>query len=91
MMQASILDLAHALCSPTRLYVLQSIGDTGMSVTDIASTTGIATSTACHHLAELVRVGLVLKKRKGRTTIYRWSEMRVSIQIEHAPPSPDTH
>jgi DNA-binding transcriptional ArsR family regulator len=88
MKQPNIVTYAHALCSDTRVHILHLVGTTGMSTTDIASSTGLATSTVSFHLGELARVGLVTKRRKGRNVLYRWSDTRLSLQIEQVQPAP---
>jgi predicted transcriptional regulator len=87
-MKPSVLTYSRALACESRLFLLQAMGETGMSVTALASSTGISTSTTCFHLAELVRVGLVVRKRKGRCSIYRWSDTRLSFHVEQAPLPP---
>jgi ArsR family transcriptional regulator len=82
-----ILTLSRALSSPSRLYLLQSMGETGMSVTDLASSSGLVPSTVCHHVKQLVEVGLAVRKRKGRHTFYKWAPTRMSIYFEQAPSS----
>ena len=89
-MNTSLLSIARALSSPTRLLVLQSLGESGMNVTEAARRAGLATSTTCFHLAVLLDAGLVERKRKGRTCIYRWGATRCSIHFEPAPPTTST-
>ncbi|MGH7295280.1 MAG: ArsR/SmtB family transcription factor, partial [Polyangiaceae bacterium] len=66
-----IVALARAIGVPSRLALLQVVGEQGLSLTSAAATVGIAPSTAHRHLDQLVRVGLVTKTVKGRTSIYR--------------------
>jgi DNA-binding transcriptional ArsR family regulator len=86
MMQSSITSVARALASPSRLYVLQSLGEEGLSLTEAARRAGLATSTASHHLGVLLDVGLVARRRRGREMIYRWSDTRCSISFSSACP-----
>jgi len=81
-MKHSIVTYAHALSSDTRVSILRMLGPDGLSVTDIASGTGLVSSTVCFHLAELARVGLVTKRRRGRFILYRWSDTRLSLKVE---------
>ena len=83
----TIIDYAHALASGTRVYIFGLLGETGMSITDIASSTGLVPSTVSFHLPELSRVGLVSKRRKGRHVLYRWSSMRLSLKVEQVQPT----
>jgi DNA-binding transcriptional ArsR family regulator len=85
-MKHSILTYAHALSSPTRLHLLQSVGNDGLSVTEAAHLTGLSTSTTSFHLGVLLDAGLVSRKRKGRCSIYRWSDTRLSMQVEKVQP-----
>ncbi len=87
-MKPTVVEYAHALASGTRVHIFTLLGENGMCVTDIASATGLATSTVCFHVAELERVGLVERKRKGRTSIYRWSDIRLSFQVERVTSAP---
>ena len=66
---------------------IRKLHQDGLSVSEIASRTGLSTSTTCFHLGQLARVGLVESKRKGRSTIYRWSDTRLSMQIEKVTPT----
>jgi DNA-binding transcriptional ArsR family regulator len=72
------------------VHILHLVGATGMSTTDIASSTGLATSTVSFHLGELARVGLVTKRRKGRCILYRWSDTRLSLRVEKVQPTPQS-
>jgi len=87
-MKPSILTYAQALSSPTRLYLLQSVGNDGLSVTEAAERAGVSTSTTSFHLGVLLDAGLVSRKRKGRNVLYRWSDTRLSIKVEQAPQPP---
>jgi DNA-binding transcriptional ArsR family regulator len=87
-MKQSIVTYAHALSSPTRLYLLQSVGSDGLSITEAAERAGVSTSTTSFHFGVLLDAGLVTRKRKGRNVLYRWSDTRLSIKVEQAPPSP---
>ncbi len=61
-----------------------------MSVTAVAAATGVTVATACHHLKLLVASGLAVRKRKGRESIYRWSDRRCYIRFESVPPAPES-
>jgi len=82
-----IVGLARAIAVPTRLALLQTIGETGTTLSDAAATVGISPATAHHHLDVLVRVGLVTKTVLGRTAIYRWSRSRWQF-VRMARPAP---
>jgi DNA-binding transcriptional ArsR family regulator len=82
-----IVSLARAIAVPTRLALLQVLGETGMPLTTAAATVGVSPATAHHHLDVLVRVGLVSKTVRGRTAIYRWSRSRWQF-VRMARPAP---
>ena len=82
-----ILGLARAIAVPTRLALLQVLGETGMPLTTAAATVGVSPATAHHHLDVLVRVGLVSKTVKGRKAVYRWSRSRWQF-VRQPPPAP---
>jgi len=86
-MKPTLVTYAHALSSPTRLYLLQSVGPTGLSVTEAAHGAGVSTSTASFHLRVLLDAGLVERKPRGRRVLYRWSDTRLSMQIEKVTPT----
>jgi DNA-binding transcriptional ArsR family regulator len=79
--------LARAIAVPTRLALLQTIGETGTTLSDAAATVGISPATAHHHLDVLVRAGLATKTARGRTAIYRWSKSRWAF-TRLPPPAP---
>ncbi len=81
----SILTIGRALSSETRVFVLQVAGAEGMDVTRIAAAAGISTGTACFHLALLVQAGLLVRRRRGRRSVYSWGPTRCSIRFE--PPA----
>ncbi|WFE91530.1 metalloregulator ArsR/SmtB family transcription factor [Roseibium porphyridii] len=63
-----------ALGSEARLQVVLTLvkaGQSGLSVGDIQSRTGMAASTLAHHLKFLSSAGLVLQEKDGRTVINR--------------------
>src|SRR4051794_39801115 len=74
-----LLTLARALACPTRLFLLQLIGEDGMHLGRAAEAAGIAPSTASWHLGQLVTAGLAVRCRTGRRCIYRWGPLRWSL------------
>jgi DNA-binding transcriptional ArsR family regulator len=81
----SILAIARAISCPTRLFILQLVGEAGRSVTEVARQTEIAPSTACHHLRVLLHAGLVERVKRGRERVYRWGLERVSLAWQRVP------
>ncbi|GAB6051357.1 metalloregulator ArsR/SmtB family transcription factor [Magnetospira thiophila] len=64
----------EALGNPTRLSIyrlLVKAGEAGLVVGDLRRALDIPPSTLSHHLAHLVRAGLVLQKRQGRELVCR--------------------
>jgi len=86
-MKPNIVTYAHALSSPTRLYLLQSVGLEGLSVTEAAHRANLSTSTTSFHLGVLLDAGLVSRKRRGRCVLYKWSDTRLSLQVERVRPA----
>ena len=64
----------EALGNPTRLAVFRLLveaGIDGVPVGTVQKTIGVPASTLSHHLARLMRVGLVNQERQSRTLICR--------------------
>jgi ArsR family transcriptional regulator, arsenate/arsenite/antimonite-responsive transcriptional repressor len=64
----------EALGNPTRLAVFRLLveaGIDGVPVGTVQKTIGVPASTLSHHLARLMRVGLVSQERQSRTLICR--------------------
>jgi ArsR family transcriptional regulator len=67
-------DCLEALGNPTRLAMFRLLveaGDDGAPVGVVQSAMGIPASTLSHHLARLMRVGLVSQERRSRSLICR--------------------
>lgn len=82
-----VVRIARAIAVPTRLALLQALGETGCSLTAAASTVGVSPATAHHHLDVLVRAGLATKTTTGRKALYKWSRARWQL-VRMSPPSP---
>src|ERR1700722_834163 len=82
-----IVGLARAIAVPTRLHLLQVIGETGTSLCVAAAAVGVSPATAHHHLDVLTKAGLVSKSLRGRQALYRWSCSRWQF-VRMAPPAP---
>jgi DNA-binding transcriptional ArsR family regulator len=81
-MKDRVLELARAVAVPSRLHLLRSLGETGLSITEAASVTQLATSTTHHHLKVLVQAGLASRRRRGRQVIHRWGDIRWVLRGE---------
>lgn len=84
LMDTHLLVVARAIACPSRLFVLQLLGDAGICVSEVAMQAGLSAATACHHLKVLVSAGLVVRVRRGRTTIYRWSTTRCFLTFRRS-------
>ncbi|MDC0658592.1 metalloregulator ArsR/SmtB family transcription factor [Leisingera sp. SS27] len=63
-----------AMGSEARLQVLRCLiraGDSGLTVGEVQSRTGIAPSTLAHHLRFLTAAGVIGQARDGRSTVCR--------------------
>lgn len=61
-----------SLGAPIRLRMIRALvraGDEGIAVGELQRKLGLAASTHAHHLAALVKAGLVLQERCGREVI----------------------
>ncbi len=81
----NLLVIARAVACPSRLLVLQLLGEDGLCLSEAARQAGIAVSTAHHHLAVLIDAGLARKGRSAGRAVYRWSRTRCSIALSSAP------
>lgn len=69
-----VADRFAALGAPVRVQLLRLLvraGDAGLTVGDLRKRSGLALSTQAHHLAALVRSGLVVQERRGREVYSR--------------------
>ncbi|MFQ5563912.1 MAG: ArsR/SmtB family transcription factor [Parvularculaceae bacterium] len=73
-MEVSIaLTAFSALAQETRLEVLRALiraGPKGMAAGALAESLGASAPTLSFHLKELVRAGLILSRRQGRSIVY---------------------
>lgn len=68
--------VARVLAAPTRLALLQVLGEDGRCLTDAARMVGISAATACYHAHILVAAGLATRTVRGRRVIYGWPRSR---------------
>lgn len=74
-----------ALGHPTRISIVEVLGDRKMSVSDISSALGLAQSSASQHLAALYRSGVLQVTPKGTSRLYHVRGPRIAkalAQIE---------
>jgi DNA-binding transcriptional ArsR family regulator len=84
LMHTDLLLVARAIACPSRLFVLQLLGNTGICVSEVARKAGLSPATACHHLKVLASAGLAVRVRRGRRTIYRWSATRCFLTFRRS-------
>jgi DNA-binding transcriptional ArsR family regulator len=82
-----ILAIARAISVPSRLHLLQVLGEIGKSLSDAAAIVGVSPATAHRHLDVLTKAGLVSKTVRGRKSIYRWSRSRWQF-VRMSPTAP---
>jgi DNA-binding transcriptional ArsR family regulator len=63
--------IAKALAHPSRLMMLDLLGKTEMTVTEITKAVGADQSTVSKHLAILKDAGLIAARKEGTTSFYR--------------------
>ncbi len=83
--------LSRATACASRLELLRLLGEQGLPLTEAARRAGLAPSTACHHLAVLVKAGLATRTVRGRKSIYRWSARRWQLVCTRAQGSHRGH
>lgn len=70
-MDKTTLNTVVALRDPSRLALARIIQrNPGITQTDLANATGIAQSTASHHLKHLIEENIITKRRDGRANRY---------------------
>jgi DNA-binding transcriptional ArsR family regulator len=83
-MTDDILALAQLLGCPARLAALRAVAEGGRGVTEVAHLTGVAVSTASHHLGKLLDAGMVRVQRCGRRRVYRLGRRRIYFGAEES-------
>lgn len=76
--------LFRGLADPTRLGILEVLGESPQCVGDIVVATGLSQSNVSNHLACLKDCGLVRSTRRGRNVFYEISDPRVVELLELA-------
>lgn len=74
-------DVLRLLADPTRLAILQLLGDGELSVSDIAEALGRPLPVVSQHLAKLRTGHLVTSRREGRTIFYSQSTDHVGALV----------
>ncbi|HEV2109396.1 MAG TPA: metalloregulator ArsR/SmtB family transcription factor [Thermomicrobiales bacterium] len=73
--------LFRGLADPSRLSILETLRGGPLSVTDVASITGLSQPNVSNHLACLHDCGLVAREPRGRFVYYRLSDARVATLL----------
>ncbi len=69
--------VAKALADPKRLCVLQSLGESERSVSELAHEVACHVPNMSQHLAVLRSAGLVTARRQGNVVYYRLADPRI--------------
>ena len=85
-MKPDLLTIARAIAAPSRLGLLQVLGEDGLSVSEVAALVGLSVSTASYHLARLAHAGLAVAVRRGRHRVYKWPATRCALAFVEAHP-----
>jgi N-acetylglutamate synthase-like GNAT family acetyltransferase/DNA-binding transcriptional ArsR family regulator len=62
-----------SLSAPTRVAILRALvgaGEAGLAAGEIAQATGLAASTLSSHLAHLLKSGLIVRRKSGRSLVH---------------------
>jgi DNA-binding transcriptional ArsR family regulator len=62
------------LSEPTRLKILNTLGENEMSVTELVAATGANQANVSKHLNALLHAGIVSRRKEGLTSNYRVSD-----------------
>ena len=82
--------VARAIAAPTRLALLEVLGEHGRCTTDAARRVGISPATASYHLHVLAAAGLATRMVKGRRVLYKWPCSRWQLVRVATTPTPAT-
>lgn len=66
-----------ALAEPARLQILDSLRDREMTVTELVEATGMGQANVSKHLALLLNLGFVARRKEGLYAYYALSDARV--------------
>jgi DNA-binding transcriptional ArsR family regulator len=69
--------LFRGFSDPSRLSILEALGDGPLNVSEIVEATGLTQSNVSNHLACLRDCGLLVAEQRGRFVYYELSDERV--------------
>lgn len=73
--------LFRGLSDPSRLAILDAVGDEPRSVTEVCEITGLSQPNVSNHLACLLGCGLVAREQRGRFAYYQLADPRVAALL----------
>jgi ArsR family transcriptional regulator, cadmium/lead-responsive transcriptional repressor len=76
--------LFRGFADPSRLGILEALGQGPRTVTEVVEATGLSQPNVSSHLACLHDCGLVSREQEGRFVRYRLSDPRVGAFLEEA-------
>jgi ArsR family transcriptional regulator, cadmium/lead-responsive transcriptional repressor len=76
--------LFRGFADPSRLGILEALGDGPRTVTEVVEATGLSQPNVSSHLACLHDCGLVSREQVGRYVRYRLSDPRVAAFLDEA-------
>ena len=65
------------LAEPARLEILRQLRDREMTVTELVDATGLGQANVSKHLAHLLRLGFVARRKEGLFAYYTLADARV--------------
>lgn len=80
-MVQTLVTIGKALSCSSRVLLLQLAGEEGMSIGWAVARSGLSQSCVSHHVAVLVRAGLLERVRRGPSHRYRWPEQRLVLAL----------
>jgi ArsR family transcriptional regulator len=75
-------DFCAALSDPTRIFILYSLNERSLNVTELTNELGIPQPTTSRHLKILRERGLVFTERQGTVITYHLADRRVTQALD---------
>ncbi len=75
-------DVFRLLAHPTRVHILECLGDGEMQVSELLERIGVEPANLSQHLSLLKARGLVVKQREGGQSFYQLSDPLISDVLE---------
>jgi DNA-binding transcriptional ArsR family regulator len=80
----AVAETMQALAAPSRVRILAHLQEAPCSVGDLAAAVEMESSAVSHQLRLLRHLGLVVRVREGRRSIYALHDDHVAILLDHA-------